>query len=249
MHDQKDKTEREFKREERYIVVKRKNIHPDTQNELREFLRLKQIAPIECVVVEHDWPIYEKVWGMIENIDKRRATNILPAAGDTALEWVNKQIKSIQKQAADSDVELNQFWEYEHYITIQAALSQPEPVSVESFSYPVTVCEVECDNLGDVKAVFAGYYTGECRGALELKANSSVCDLVKITVNGVIDDLNSKGMLNNMVEKRGCDLIDPYSDYLEESNFLGLQAAEKLTIDCFLDYLKSQNIKLMKAGA
>jgi len=109
-----------------------------------------------------------------------------------------------------------------HLATIRAALSQPtvndnftlvengklkhiekladkwlehveaEPVNDE---FPVTICEVECENLEDMKAVFAGFYTGECRHELEQKPNSSVCDLVKTTVNGVIDHLHSQGLI------------------------------------------------------
>lgn len=67
----------EFKREERYIVIK----HADadavlTQPEQATLYRLctKILAhrqkrgkvPLQCVVVEHDWPEFEPTWKAIE---------------------------------------------------------------------------------------------------------------------------------------------------------------------------------------
>ena len=70
-----------MKRENRYIVVKIK----DAEKHLspHEFTRLRQLAkavdngriqeekhPMECVVIESDWPEYEKAWQMIgERVD------------------------------------------------------------------------------------------------------------------------------------------------------------------------------------
>lgn len=62
----------EFKREDRYVVLKRKDlvsvpIH--LKKELRSLLeRINQFLPArEYVVVESDWPEYEKVWDMIKS--------------------------------------------------------------------------------------------------------------------------------------------------------------------------------------
>lgn len=63
---------------DRYVVIKNSHAeHALTEEERRELYRLgmkcanwrKQIGkkPFECVVVEHDWPEYEKVWRMIED--------------------------------------------------------------------------------------------------------------------------------------------------------------------------------------
>lgn len=69
----------EFKREERYVVVKIKDlveasgdIDPSTGRSeaecvLRNFLEGWAVPTRECVVVEADWPEYEAVWKMIEN--------------------------------------------------------------------------------------------------------------------------------------------------------------------------------------
>lgn len=62
----------DFKREERYIVVKLKHLAGLQVAHLRNFLRENSVPTIDCVVVEHDWPEYEQVWRMIE----RRVTGL-----------------------------------------------------------------------------------------------------------------------------------------------------------------------------
>lgn len=68
----------EFKREGRYVVLKLKDIamlseeHKIKLNELcarLNVIRAERGATkaIECVVVEHDWPEYEYVWGLIKH--------------------------------------------------------------------------------------------------------------------------------------------------------------------------------------
>lgn len=67
--------EREF---DRYVVIKNSHAkHALTEDEIKELYRLgmkcaawlKQNGkiPFKCVVVEHDWPEYERVWKMIED--------------------------------------------------------------------------------------------------------------------------------------------------------------------------------------
>lgn len=56
-----------FKREERYIVVKLKDMPSEGDEQtLRRFLKSMTIPTRDCVVVESDWPEYEAVWRMIE---------------------------------------------------------------------------------------------------------------------------------------------------------------------------------------
>lgn len=54
----------EFKREDRYIVLKLKRLPKDEAEYLRD---CHPKAMVECVVVEHDWPEYHLVWAMIEH--------------------------------------------------------------------------------------------------------------------------------------------------------------------------------------
>lgn len=61
----------EFKREERFIVIKRKHLsaesrtHDSLEQELRVWLDRHLVPTSECVVVESDWPEYEAVWAML----------------------------------------------------------------------------------------------------------------------------------------------------------------------------------------
>lgn len=52
-----------FVREERYYVIKQKRLDADEHQAIQE---LFDHAFVAAVVVEHDWPEYERVWQMIE---------------------------------------------------------------------------------------------------------------------------------------------------------------------------------------
>ena len=54
----------EFKREDRYIVLKLNRLPKDEVEYLRD---CHPKAMVECVVVEHDWPECQLVWAMIEH--------------------------------------------------------------------------------------------------------------------------------------------------------------------------------------
>ena len=67
----------EFKREERYIVFKLSDVEEHfTPGEKQQLARLAEVQrvgrseagkpPLECVVVEADWPEYEPTWKAIE---------------------------------------------------------------------------------------------------------------------------------------------------------------------------------------
>ncbi|WP_353192147.1 hypothetical protein [Pandoraea pnomenusa] len=55
-----------FEREERYIVIKRKNLSSTKEQILRDVLHDNAISTVACVVVESDWPEYEPTWAAIE---------------------------------------------------------------------------------------------------------------------------------------------------------------------------------------
>lgn len=62
----------EFKREDRYIIIKRsdlKKVPVAYRSALVDpmFSLLSHLPRRECVVVEHDWPEYHLVWSMIEH--------------------------------------------------------------------------------------------------------------------------------------------------------------------------------------
>lgn len=59
-----------LKKEDRYIVIKKKHLNPTTRVGLRNFLKENEIETIECVVVESkDEALYEKVWTELETRD------------------------------------------------------------------------------------------------------------------------------------------------------------------------------------
>jgi plasmid stabilization system protein ParE len=81
----------EFKREERYTVIKHKRIDSDTMEALRELIDSYQIPTEECVVVEHDWPNYEHVWQTVKQV----------ADGTFDADLVKKQAAEIERLQAE----------------------------------------------------------------------------------------------------------------------------------------------------
>ncbi|MGN7442206.1 hypothetical protein [Pseudomonas lactis] len=88
----------DFKREERYIVVKLKHLAGLQQAPLRNFLRENRVPQIECVVVEHDWPEYHLVWAMIEH---RMAGKPVPNFND----W--RRADELQQRLTAADQEID----------------------------------------------------------------------------------------------------------------------------------------------
>lgn len=58
----------EFQREERYIVLKIKDLTLDQTCDLRDYIAEQGIKTVGCVVVENDWPNYEHVWQTVEQV-------------------------------------------------------------------------------------------------------------------------------------------------------------------------------------
>lgn len=88
----------EFEREERYIVIKRKHLVEDEERQLRDCLYRLNVCPVECVVVESDWPEYEIVWDMIE----ARCT---PAAPSSSV------VEAVAKVIFEADPDVGTTWE------------------------------------------------------------------------------------------------------------------------------------------
>ena len=66
-----------FQREIRYLVIKRKHLHPEEEVKLLWMLNEWGVQPTRGVVVERDWPEYEPVWQMIER--RCTETNAAPS--------------------------------------------------------------------------------------------------------------------------------------------------------------------------
>ena len=84
----------EFEREKRYLVFKLSDVEEHfTPGEKQQLARLVEVqrvgreeagkAPLECVVVESDWPEYEPTWNAIE----ARMTGAQPTPSDEYVGW------------------------------------------------------------------------------------------------------------------------------------------------------------------
>lgn len=82
----------EFKRENRFIVVKLKDASPRTQQFLRSYLATCNLPERQYVVVESDWPEYEQVWAMIEaRVDGK----------PSPYEVLEQQLKALRQHKSD----------------------------------------------------------------------------------------------------------------------------------------------------
>lgn len=103
----------EFKRENRYIVIKRRRIlsyaqgHAPTAEKLeRKILdQIPEEALVECVVVERDWPEYEQVWSMLAARVDHGDQHLPPPRrelgqqSDAFLVWLPRLVADYEKQA------------------------------------------------------------------------------------------------------------------------------------------------------
>ncbi|WP_428398219.1 hypothetical protein [Marinobacter salarius] len=60
----------DFKREERYIVIKRKHLDEIAEHHIRYWLAENSIPTFECVVVESDWPNYDATWEAVQQVEE-----------------------------------------------------------------------------------------------------------------------------------------------------------------------------------
>lgn len=90
----------EFKREERYIVVKLKHLAGLQVAPLRNFLRENHVPTLDCVVVESDWPEYEKVWQSIERRMSGQPAVTAAEELEAVLHWRDKHAQAIRERDA-----------------------------------------------------------------------------------------------------------------------------------------------------
>lgn len=85
---------KEFQREDRYVVVKLKKLTHTQERHLRSCLHGEGINTVESVVVEKDWPEYHLVWMMLEH---RMAGKPVPDFNAV------RHVDEIQKCLADAE--------------------------------------------------------------------------------------------------------------------------------------------------
>lgn len=101
-----DGVPREFVREGRYIVV-RPDHEDDLRTErLRNYIEEMCFHTPDCVVVEADWPEYEKVWGMIEARVTGRQTELDSALATIA--HLRDDLEGTRLLAADQLLKIKQ---------------------------------------------------------------------------------------------------------------------------------------------
>jgi len=109
-----EKSISDFKREDRYLVIKRGDIEkylPDDKKKLLDFIAgnirdgraLDGKESLQCVVVEHDWPEYEMTCNciearmIIEDLRKQREYIIhaLRIIADDETDWPRKYAQDV----------------------------------------------------------------------------------------------------------------------------------------------------------
>lgn len=96
---------KEFKREERYIVVKLSDLHGNryTHQTLLHRVRDGSIPTRECVVVEAHWPIYEQTWDAVQRLAEGRPQRI--AELEAELDQLREQNEALTLEHAAMDQE------------------------------------------------------------------------------------------------------------------------------------------------
>lgn len=89
----------EFEKEDRFIVIKRRDLDKCQQNAINTLnyaLRLLNLPSREYVVVESDWPEYEIVWKMIQDRVEGRQNEL--ASLRAQLEAVNAKLAEAEQE-------------------------------------------------------------------------------------------------------------------------------------------------------
>lgn len=132
---------REFVREGRYIVVK-PDYEDDIRTErLRNYIEEMCFHTPDCVVVEADWPEYEKVWGMIEARVTGRPTELDVAKA--TIDHLRHDLEGTRLLAADQLLKINRL--QARISDLEAAQPQGEPVAVFSIDAIGYRCRVTLD--------------------------------------------------------------------------------------------------------
>ncbi|MWK59391.1 hypothetical protein GO594_25670 [Pseudomonas otitidis] len=114
-----------FQRENRYIVIKRKDLDLPQEESLLHLISGNHIPTRECLVIESDWPEYEPAWRMIQA--RVEGATLSPAHVEDEREacerWIRQQIGMPARIPMDWDGPFNRYtwaaW------SARAALSAP----------------------------------------------------------------------------------------------------------------------------
>src|SRR5690606_5781265 len=145
-----------FKREDRYIVIKRKHLSKAKEEVLRAHLFDDGIDTVECVVVESDWPEYEAVWRMIENRVAGRSA--YPDQSSACRQSRDREAildQALRQIVSDCDCTINQYersgagytspagTEYEHTSFVQGKMQELREVAHAALTTPAPAAQPE----------------------------------------------------------------------------------------------------------
>ncbi|WMR34749.1 hypothetical protein [Metapseudomonas otitidis] len=94
-----------FQRENRYIVIKIKDLAPGQEADIREHLTELSAQPVDGLVIESDWPEYEPAWRMIQA--RVEGATLSPAHIEDGEEVEVVGTLIIGEQGWDNAIELN----------------------------------------------------------------------------------------------------------------------------------------------
>ena len=92
-------------REERYTVIKHKDLTVDDRAELDQFIQSRHIPTRKCLVIESDWPEYEPAWRMIEARVTGASTKpaAVPSLNQQLLEALEGMLLHIREPESESE--------------------------------------------------------------------------------------------------------------------------------------------------
>lgn len=97
----------EFQREDRYIVIKRKDLDAAPLADRERFnsallMLTLNLRMRECLVIESDWPEYEPTWAAIQSrVEGRAARAAQPAAGEPVA-WQQRARLRVEQEAREN---------------------------------------------------------------------------------------------------------------------------------------------------
>lgn len=146
-------TKTEFQREERYVVFKVSDLGNSLKGdeirrlarEYAEQRRLKGKKPLECVVVEKDWPEYEPTWRAIEA--RMTDAQLVPNFAD-AYQGAMEEAAIWKKRALEAEDLNRKFIAEINGPTHMGEPAQPTPSVPDGYKLVPIVSTDEMDNAG-----------------------------------------------------------------------------------------------------
>lgn len=139
-------TKSKFKRENRYHVLKSKDVEQLPAKHKQRLAQIEQAVfavrkgkQLECVVVESDWPIYEATWQQVQAVAENgpiiRDPNVLisavcnavePSLSDSTLEDAARRVRSLSVHGGLTEEEARALQDAVQFMSRESLRSWPE---------------------------------------------------------------------------------------------------------------------------